>query len=148
VERTGNCNDHSNGRCFLVAAFGAAGLFVAALGLLKEGGEDAGEGDEETDNEEAETHRAPEGDVARGAGLLGDVGVGDAAGDEAEEDERAGEDIEVASHADGSILRRAGPLGRLERGHKIWLRRCLVVDQIENEWNSAKGGVGPLKHFL
>jgi hypothetical protein len=91
-----------------VAAFGAAGLFVAALGLLKEGGEDAGEGDEETYNEEAEAHGAPEGDVARRAGLLGDVGVGDATGDEAEEDERAGEDIEVASHADGSILRGVG----------------------------------------
>jgi hypothetical protein len=105
VERTGNCKNHSNGRSLLAAAFGAAGFFVAALGLLKEGGEDAGEGDEETYHEEAKAHGAPEGDIARGAGLLGDVGVGDAAGDEAEEDERAGEDVEVASHADGSILR-------------------------------------------
>jgi len=103
-------------RCLLVATFGAAGLFVAALGLLEEGGENAGEGDEETDNEEAKAHRSPEGDVARGAGLLGDVGVRDAAGDEAEEDKRAGEDVEVASHADGSILRRAGT-GRTAMGH-------------------------------
>jgi hypothetical protein len=102
-----------------VAAFGAAGLFVAALGLLEEGGEDAGEGDEETYNEEAEAHGAPEGDVARRAGLLGDVGVGDATGDEAEEDERAGEDIEVASHADGSILRGVRRCIRLIRSTEL-----------------------------
>jgi hypothetical protein len=88
----------------LAAALGAASVFVAAFGLLEEGGEDAGEGDEKADDEESKGHRAPQRGVARGAGLLGDVAVGDAAGDEGEEDKSAGEDVEVAAHADGSIL--------------------------------------------
>ena len=44
----------------------------------------------------------------RRPGRVTDVGVGDAAGDEAEKNESAGEDVKIASHADGSILRRAG----------------------------------------
>ena len=66
-------------------AFSAAGLFGTALGLLEERGEDAGEGDDEGDDEEAEAHGAPEGGIAGGAGLLGDVAVRQAAGDEGEE---------------------------------------------------------------
>jgi hypothetical protein len=82
-----------------MAALGTTGFFIAALGLFEERGQDTGEGDEETNYEEAETHGSPEGGVAGGAGLLGDVGVGDAAGDESEEDEAASENVEVASHA-------------------------------------------------
>ena len=70
-----------------MAALGTAVFFVAALGLLEERGKDAGKSDDEANDEEAEAHGAPERGVAGGAGLLGDVGVGDAAGDEREEDE-------------------------------------------------------------
>ncbi len=93
------------GLVWLVAALGTAGFFVAALGLLEERGQDTGEGDEEANDEEAEAHGAPEGGVAGGAGLLGDVGVGNPEGDETEENEASGEDVEIAAHGDGSILR-------------------------------------------
>src|SRR5271167_4273125 len=96
---------------FLAFATGAAGFFGAALGLLEQRRQNAGEGDEETDYQETEAHGAPESDVSRGAGLSRDVGVGDAAGDQGEEDEAGGEDVEVASHGDGSILRRGGVYG-------------------------------------
>ncbi len=76
----------------------AAGFVGAALGLLKEGGEDSGEGYDEGDDEKAEAHGAPERGIAGGAGLLGDVGESHSAGDEREESERGGEDVEVASH--------------------------------------------------
>ena len=85
----------------LAAAAGFAGFFGAAFGLLEERGENGGEGDDHTDAEEAESHGSPEGDVAGAAGLLGDVGVGDAEGYEREEEERGGEDVKVASHDDG-----------------------------------------------
>ena len=77
----------------------SAGLFGTALGLLEQRGQDAGQRDEETDDQKAKPHRAPESDVTGGAGLFRDVGVGDAAGDQSEEDEAACEDVEIASHA-------------------------------------------------
>jgi len=86
----------------LAAAGFGAGFFAAAGGLFEEGGEDAGEGTDEGDEEEDEAHGAPEGLVAGGAGLLGDVGVRDAAGDEREGGERGGENVEVAGHLQGS----------------------------------------------
>jgi hypothetical protein len=87
-------------------AFGSAGLFGAALGLLEERGEDAGESYDHGDDEETEAHGAPEGGVARGAGLLRYVGVSQTAGDECEEKQCGGENVEVASHggADYRIL--------------------------------------------
>ncbi len=90
--------------------------FGAALGLLEEGGEDAGEGDDEGDDEEDEAHGAPERLVAGGAGLLGDVRVREAAGDQREEGERGGEDVEVAAHC---VL---SGYGSLERGRECGSR--------------------------
>lgn len=90
------------------AAVGAAVLFAAAFGLLEEGGEDTGEGADEGDEEEDEAHGAPEGLVAGRAGLLRDVGVRDAAGDEREGGERGGEDEEVAGHLQGSRFKVRG----------------------------------------
>ena len=48
--------------------------------------------------EEREAHRSPERGVAGRAGLLRDVGVGDAERDHREEEKGSGEDVEVASH--------------------------------------------------
>jgi len=62
------------------AAFLLAVERGAALGLLEERGEDAEEGDDQRDAEQADAGGAPEGDVAGGAGLLGDVGEGEASG--------------------------------------------------------------------
>ena len=70
----------------LPEAFG----FGAALGLLEEAGDDAGEGYDQSQDEEAEACRAPEGGIAGRAGLLGEVGVGEAAGDEREEGQGRG----------------------------------------------------------
>ena len=81
-----------------VAAAGFAFALGAAFGLLEEGGEDTEEGDEERENKEGEAHRAPKGDVSGGAGLLGDVREGDAAGDQREQKQGGGEDEEIASH--------------------------------------------------
>jgi hypothetical protein len=98
----------SSGGLALFAA-GEAGGVGAAFGLLEERGEDASEGYHETDDEEGETHGAPERGVTGRPRLLRDVGIRDAAGDEREEDERGGEDEEVASHGRLSpILRRGG----------------------------------------
>jgi hypothetical protein len=71
---------------------------MATLGLFEEGGEDAGEGDEERDAEEGDGGHAPEGRVAGRARLLGDVGEGQAEGEEGEASDGGGEDVEVASH--------------------------------------------------
>ena len=90
------------------AAVGAAVLFAAAFGLLEEGGEDTGEGADEGDEEEDEAHGAPEGLVAGRAGLLGDIGVRDAAGEEREGSERGSEDEEVTGHIQGSRSRVQG----------------------------------------
>ena len=57
---------------------------VAALGLREEGAHDAEEGDDEGDAEEGDAGHAPEGGVAGGAGLLSDVGEGQADGEERE----------------------------------------------------------------
>jgi len=89
---------HAEGmRLWAGTALAALG-FGAALGLLEEGGEDAGEGDDEGDDEEDEAHGAPKGFVAGRARLLGDVAVSDAAGEQSEDGERGGEDVEVAAH--------------------------------------------------
>ena len=70
---------------FGAGAAGFAGVLPldigAALGLFEEGGEDSGEGGDEGDAKEADAGGAPEGDVAGAAGLLGDVGEGQANGD-------------------------------------------------------------------
>ena len=89
---------------FLAFASGAAGFFGTALGLLEQRRQNAGEGDEETDDQETEAHGAPKSDVSWGPGLPRDVGVGDAAGDQREEDEAPGDDVEVAAQRDGSIF--------------------------------------------
>jgi hypothetical protein len=75
-----------------------SGFFGATLGLFEQRRQDAGEGDEETDNEKAKAHRAPKRDISGRTRLPGDVGVGNAAGDQSEEDQTACEDEEVASH--------------------------------------------------
>ena len=80
-----------------VLAIAAAFFLGAALGLLEEGREDAAEGDQQRQQEEAEAHGAPERGVAGRTGLLRDVGVGEAAGDQREHREGGGENEEVAS---------------------------------------------------
>src|SRR5215469_15616421 len=92
----------------LASATGTAILFVTTLSLLKQGGQDACERHNESDQKESEPHRAPERDVARRTGLVGDVGVSDAAGDQSEDDETAGEDVKIAAHANSPILLDAG----------------------------------------
>lgn len=75
-------------------------MFIGAtLRLGKEEGEGSGEGCDEREDEEGDGHGLPEGDVAGGAGLLGDVGKGKEERDQAEEKEGCGEDVEVAAHA-------------------------------------------------
>ena len=70
--------------------FGAAAALVlaveivAALGLFEERAEDAEQGDDEGDAEEGDAGHAPEGGVAGRSGLLGDVGEGQADGEERE----------------------------------------------------------------
>ena len=76
----------------------AALLGGAALGLLEELGEDTGEGDDQTDEDQGDGGGAPEADVAGGAGDLRDVGEGEPEGDEGEDADAGGEDVEVASH--------------------------------------------------
>jgi len=88
----------------IAAAGGGTGFFGAAFGLLEEGGEDAGEGDDEGDEEEDEAHGAPERGVAGRTGLLRYVGVGDTAGEQREDGEGCGEDVEVAGHKDSCEL--------------------------------------------
>jgi hypothetical protein len=70
----------------------------AALSLLEELGEDAGEGDDEAEEDQGDGGGAPEADVAGGAGNLRDVGEGEPEGDEGEDADAGGEDVEVASH--------------------------------------------------
>ena len=81
------------------AAAGAAVLLGAALGLSEEEGEGSGEGGYEREDEEGNGHGLPKGDVARGAGLLGDIGERKYERDQAEEKKGCGEDVEVAAHA-------------------------------------------------
>ena len=96
------------------AAFGSASLFVAALGLLEERGEDARESDDESEHEEADGHGAPESNVAGGTGLLGDVGEGQDEGEDGEEEEGCGEDVEVASHVLIQFTGNAAAAGDLD----------------------------------
>jgi hypothetical protein len=86
---------------YLPPALRSAGFFGTALGLLEKRRQDAGKGDEETDDQETEAHCAPKCDVAGGAGLPRNIGVGDTAGDQSEEDEAGGEDVKIASHGMG-----------------------------------------------
>jgi hypothetical protein len=74
------------------------GFGIAALGLLEERGEDAGEGDYRRNAEEDDARGAPERHIAGGAGLLRDVGKRQRAADDREEGEGDGEDVERASH--------------------------------------------------
>jgi hypothetical protein len=122
----------------------------AALGLLEELGEDAGEGDEEAEEDEGDGGGAPEADVAGGAGDLREVGEGEPKGDESEDADAGGEDVEVASHdAENQfslrslVVRLAGwdplplplegckifiPLGRLGRilnSWGLWGKYCI-----------------------
>ena len=73
-------------------------LLGAALGLSEEQRERSGQGGHEREDEEGDGHGLPEGDVARGAGLLGDVGEGKDERDQTEEEEGCGEDVKVAAH--------------------------------------------------
>jgi hypothetical protein len=85
----------------MAAATVAAGVPLfggAALSLLEELGEDAGEGDDEAEEDEGDGGGAPEADVAGGAGDLRDVGEGEREGDEGEDADAGGEDVQVASH--------------------------------------------------
>jgi hypothetical protein len=85
----------------MAAATMAAGVPLfggSALGLLEELGEDACEGDDEAEEDQGDGGGAPEADVAGGAGDLGDVGEGEPKGDEGEDADAGGEDVEVASH--------------------------------------------------
>ncbi len=84
-------------RCLAFALFPAL-FFEAALGLFEERGEDSSQRDDERDEEENDAGDTPQGGVSGRAGLLRDVGVGEAAGDEREESQCGGEDVEVASH--------------------------------------------------
>jgi len=56
-------------------------IFRAALGLREQRRQNAGERNHQRDQEEHQAHRAPQGRVARGAGLLRNVGEGHAARD-------------------------------------------------------------------
>ena len=88
------------------AAFLLAVERGAALGLLEERGEDAEEGDDQREAEQADAGGTPERDVARRARLLGDVGEGERCGDQRENAQRGGEDVEVASHRAGLRIAR------------------------------------------
>ena len=83
----------------VVAAPVLAFEVVAALGLFEERAEDAEQRDNEGDAEEGDAGHTPERGVAGGAGLVRDVGEGQADRQERERSECGGEDVEVASHA-------------------------------------------------
>ena len=85
---------------------GTTGFVCATLGLLEQRGQNARESDEETDDQKAKPHCPPQRDVAGRAGLACDVGVGNSAGDQSENDEAGGENVKIASHAANRILRR------------------------------------------
>jgi hypothetical protein len=96
-----------------VAAAVAAGLALcagAALGLLEELREDTSEGHDEADEDKGDGCGAPEADVAGGAGDLREVGKREREGDEGENADGGGENVEVASHGAGISLARAGPV--------------------------------------
>ena len=76
----------------------AALLGGPALGLFEELGEDSSEGDDEADEDQGDGGSAPKADVAGGAGNLRDVGEGEREGDQGEDADGGGEDVEVASH--------------------------------------------------
>jgi hypothetical protein len=104
-----------------VAAAVAAGLPLragAALGLLEELGENATEGDHEADEDQGDGGGAPEANVAGGAGNLCEVGKGERKGDEGENADGGGEDVEVASHGAGISLAR-GPVRCLPSGRRL-----------------------------
>jgi hypothetical protein len=111
---------------FLAFAAGAAGLFVAPLSLLEQRGQDAGERYDESDQKKPEAHGAPERDVAWRAWLVSDVCVGDAAGDKSEDDEAACEDVEIAAHADRSILLDASC-------RVLWLEKLFDIGDVLGE---------------
>lgn len=94
----------SSGRAAAALAFVLTLHLGAALGLLEELGENAGEGDDEADEDERHGGSAPEADVAGRAGDLRDVGEGERKGDQSEGTERCGEDIQVASHEANASL--------------------------------------------
>jgi len=77
--------------------------------LFEEKRRGSGERHDERDDEEHESHGAPECGVARGAGLLRDIGVGNSAGDKGEEQQRCSEDVEVRPM--GLVLFTADPNG-------------------------------------
>jgi hypothetical protein len=81
-------------------------IVSAALGLLEEGGENAGEGHDEGDAEESDPRGAPEGNVAGRAGLLRDVGEGEREGDQGQKAESCSENVEVATHGAGTRISR------------------------------------------
>ena len=74
-------------------------LLGAALCLSEEQGEGSGEGGHKREDEEGDGHGLPEGDIAGGAGLLGDVGERQDERDQTKKEEGCGEDVEIAAHA-------------------------------------------------
>lgn len=82
----------------LVRALAPTLFLGTALSLFEERREDAAQRDQQRDNEHAKAHGAPERCISGRAGLLRDVGVGDAAGDESEDEQGGGEDVKIASH--------------------------------------------------
>src|SRR5665213_2079818 len=81
-------------------------LISMALGLFKERREHRGQRDHHADKEQRKPHRPPQRRIARRARLLRNVGVRDAKGDHRKDEERAGEDIKIATHRSSPILRR------------------------------------------
>jgi len=78
-----------------------------ALCLFEELGEDAAEGDDEADKDQGDGCGPPEADVTGGAGNLREIREGEREGDEGEEADGGGEDVEVASHAAAFRIARA-----------------------------------------
>lgn len=73
-------------------------FLMTAFGLLKERGEDAGEGYDQRDATEDDGRGAPEHGVARRAGLLGHVGERQHQRDGREYTEGCSEDVEITAH--------------------------------------------------
>ncbi len=89
----------------------ATGFLGAAFGLFKERGKNASQGDDEGDDKKGETGGLPEGGIAGGSGLLGDVGVREDDRDRSEQGQRCGENEEVAAHRLLSFLVGEPPRG-------------------------------------
>jgi len=79
-------------------ALALAALFGAAIHLLKHGGHYAEKRDNEASQSEKERDGLPQGAVAGKALLKGAAHKGHAAGDEREEQEGCGKNVEIAGH--------------------------------------------------